>query len=170
MILDNADDLDTFCPTLNLDTAADEGTLPLQRYLPQSLKGLLLITTRDERVGKRLAGRQASIVINPMSYSEAQKLLESQMDCRTSLNIDESKTLLDALGYIPLAITQTAAFISENSITLKEYLELFTLNDSEIQSLLSEDLGDLRRDSESQSSVIRKARILFFERGKCLLI
>ncbi len=66
----------------------------------------------------------------------------------------KSSELLEVLGYLPLAITQAAAYIGENSITVLEYLEAFCAEDSDIQNLLSEDLPDLRRDFESQNSVI----------------
>jgi len=161
MVVDNADDLDTFFARPTSTSAESERTLPLKDYLPQSSRGLLLITTRDKRMSERLVGRQASIMVHRMSYPEAQELLESQTERPNSLNIDESKTLLDALEYIPLAITQAAAFISQNNITLAEYLKMFLTNDSNVQNLLDEDLGDLRRDSESQNSVIKTWKLSF---------
>lgn len=161
MVVDNADDLDTFFARPILNNAESARTLPLRDYLPQSSRGLLLITTRDNRMSERLAGRQASIMVDRMSHPEAQELLGSQTERPNTLNIDDSKTLLDALEYIPLAITQAAAFISQNRISLAEYLEIFFTSDSDVQDLLDEDLGDLRRDSESQNSVIRTWKLSF---------
>lgn len=161
MVLDNADDLDTFFARPISTVAEREPTLPLKDYLPQSSRGLLLITTRDKRMSARLAGRQASVVVHPMSYPEAQELLESQMGHPESLNTDDSKTLIDALEYMPLAITQAAAFISENNITLTEYLEMFFTNDSDVQDLLDKDHGDRKRDSESHNSAIRTWKMSF---------
>ena len=161
MVLDNADDLDTIFARPISAVAEGEYVPPLKNYLPQGSRGLLLITTRDTRVGERLTGRQASIVVNPMAYPEAQRILESQVECLDNVSIDDSKKLLDALGYIPLAITQAAAFTSENDITLQEYYEMFSTNDTDVQELLDEDHGDLRRDSESQKSVIRTWKLAF---------
>ncbi len=161
MVLDNADDLDTFFARPISTVAEGKPTLPLKDYLPQSSTGLLLITTRDKRMSARLAGTQASVVVHPMSYPEAQELLESQMGHPDSLNTNDSKTLIDALEYIPLAITQAAAFINENSISLTEYLDMFFTNDSDAQDLLDEDLGDRRRDFESQNSVARTWKLSF---------
>jgi hypothetical protein len=62
---------------------------------------------------------------------------------------------------LPLAITQAAAYISENDIPLEEYLEAFRADDSDVQDLLSEDLRDHRRGFESQSSVIRTWKVSF---------
>ena len=122
----------------------------------------MLITTRDERVAQRLAGIHASIVVQPMSPQEAQGLLEKwQTKPPGSLGSDYSKRLLEALEYIPLAITQAAAFIRENHITLTRYLEVFHTSDSDLQDLLNEDLGDLRRDTQSYNSVIKTWKISF---------
>lgn len=113
MVLDNADDMFFTRP---ISTDPDNETTPLNGYLPQSLRGSMLITTRDERLAKRLAGMHASFAVNPMSPQEAQELLEKwQTNGPGSLNQDPSRHLLEALGYIPLAITQAAAFISENT-------------------------------------------------------
>jgi hypothetical protein len=73
----------------------------------------------------------------------------------------KSSELLEVLGYLPLAITQAIAYISENNIIVEEYLEVFYIEDSEIQDLLSEDLLDLKRDFESQSLVIRTWKVSF---------
>ena len=145
MVLDNADDLNMFF-TRPTSSSADIGrTKPLANYLPRNSQGLMMITTRDNRIGERLAGRHASIIVRAMSPPEAQKLLRSQVEQSASDDNDDSRKLTDALECIPLAITQAAAFISQNSISLAEYLDLFNKNDSELQSLLDEDAGDLRR-------------------------
>lgn len=118
MILDNADDLDIFFPkptSLNPDS---DRIKPLIDYLPQSSQssqGLLLITTRDVRIGERLAGRHTSISVDPMSSLEAQDLLQYQSKRPDDANDEDTRSLVDALGHIPLAITQAAAFISERS-------------------------------------------------------
>ncbi len=162
MVLDNADDLDLFF-TRPVAAAIDTQYIPpLVDYLPRDSKGMMLITTRDERVAKRLAGIHASIVVNPMSPSEAQELLENwHIDPVGSSDDGQSTRLLEALGYIPLAITQAAAFINENQITLIKYLEMFRASDSDLQDLLDEDLGDLRRDSQNQNSVIKTWKMSF---------
>jgi hypothetical protein len=72
-----------------------------------------------------------------------------------SLDKTKSSKLLEVLGYLPLTITQAAAYISENNIIVEEYVKAIYVEDSEIQDLLTEDLLDLRRDFESQSSVIQ---------------
>ena len=161
MVLDNADDLDTFFAKPTSTVADIERTRPLSNYLPHNSQGLMLITTRDKRISQSLAGIHASIIVQPMGPSEAEELLRSQLKESHVWDNEDSGTLIDTLEYIPLAITQAAAFISENNLNLAEYLELLHANDSEVQYLLDKDLGDLRRDSESQNSVIRTWKLSF---------
>ena len=73
----------------------------------------------------------------------------------------DSSKLLNDLEYLPLAITQATAFISENGITLTEYLEALRTDDSDMKDLLSEDLEDPRRDWETKNSVIRTWKLSF---------
>ena len=161
MVLDNADDIDTFFakPTSTVDDS--ERSMPLINYLPRSSQGLMLITTRDKRISGRLTDTHTPIRVGPMSSLEAQELLLSRSKRPNGSNDDNPRILVDALEYIPLAITQAAAFIRENNLTLAEYLKLLRTDDSDLQDLLEEDLGDLRRDSESQNSVIRTWKLSY---------
>ena len=162
LVLDNADDVDIFFPTEVPDSSDSECSLPLGYYLPQSTRGSTLITTRDERLGRKLADRNALITVEPMSYQEAQDLL-GLWKIESSDNVqylDVSKNLLEALEYIPLAITQAAAFISEEHISLSEYLEMFRESNS-VEDLLIEDRGDLRRDSQSYNSIFKTWKMSF---------
>ena len=162
LVLDNADNMKIFFSTKsNLSSVGSEQTAPLINYLPRSSNGSILITTRDKRIGERLANREKAIVVSPMAGPEAEALLWSKVVQEGSLNKTKSSELLKILGYLPLAITQAAAYISENSITVDEYLEALCAEDSEMQDLLSEDLLDLRRDFESQNSVIRTWKVSF---------
>jgi hypothetical protein len=160
--LDNADDMEIFFSNkANPTSVGSEQTAPLINYFPRSSNGLTLITTRDKRVGERLANREKAIIVLPMTKPEAERLLWSKAAEEESLDKTKSRELLEVLGYLPLAITQAAAYISENNITVEEYVEAIYAEDSEIQDLLTEDLPDLRRDFESQSSVIRTWKVSF---------
>ena len=162
LVLDSADDTEVFFSTKSdPSSVGSEQTAPLVNYLPRSPNGSTLITTRDKRVGERLTNREKTIVVLPMAGQEAERLLWSKVAQEGSLDKTKSSELLELLGYLPLAITQAAAFISENSITVEEYLETLSAEDSEIQDLMSEDLPDLRRDFESQNSVIRTWKVSF---------
>ena len=161
MVLDNADDLDTFfAKTIPIGPDC-QPTKPLVDYVPLSSRGLMLITTRDGKMSRRLGGRDTPILVEAMLPSEAQDLLRSRSERSGSDNDENSRILVDELAYIPLAITQAAAFISENEISLAEYLNILHTGDSDLQDLLDEDLRDLRRDPESHNSVIRTWKISF---------
>ena len=161
LVLDNADDMETFSARSNPSSVGNKQTAPLVKYLPHSSNGSTLITTRDKRVGERLTNREKAVMVLPMAELEAERLLWSKVTQEGSLDKTKSSELLEVLGYLPLAITQAAAYISENNIKIEEYLESFRAEDSEIQDLLSEDLPDLRRDFESQNSVTRTWKVSF---------
>ena len=162
LVLDNADDMETFFSAKsNPSSVGSEQTAPLVKYLPRSSNGSTLITTRDKRLGERLTNREKVIMVLQMAEVEAERLLWSKVAQEGSLDKTKSSELLEVLGYLPLAITQAAAYISENSLTIEEYLEAFYAEDSEIQDLLNEDLPDLRRDFESQNSVTRTWKVSF---------
>lgn len=161
MIIDNADDPDVFFTKQKSSEMEVGPTRPLINYLPEVSQGSILATTRDSRMGKRLGSKGTPVVVGYMDLQEGQELLGSQLDQADSLNFEDTKALIDALGYIPLAITQAAAFIEQNNSTIAEYLEILNAKDSDLQDLLQEDSGDLRRDSESQNSVFRTWKLSF---------
>lgn len=78
-------------------------------------------------------------------------------------NVDERvlALLLIHLEYLPSAISQAVAFMSENGSTMAEYLELLTKSESESIKLLSTDLEDGRRYSYIPHSVINTWRLSF---------
>jgi Tfp pilus assembly protein PilF len=162
LVLDNADNMEIFFSTKsNMSSVGSEQTAPLVNYLPRSPNGSTLITTRDKRVGERLTNRERAVIVLPMAEPEAERLLLSKVAQEGNLDKAKSGELLKVLGNLPLAITQAAAYIDENNITIEEYLEALCSEDSEIQDLLSEDLTDLRRDFQSQNSVIRTWKVSF---------
>lgn len=157
MILDNADDSDTFFRSSPLQQAA-----PLVEYIPKSSHGSIIITTRDMRVGEKLAHRVKPISVLPLAVVEAQGLLRSKCHRGDEEKIgDEALELLEILNYLPLAITQAAAFINENGISVADYVEMLKASVSDIHDLLEEDLHDAGRDTEIQNSVFQTWKISY---------
>jgi hypothetical protein len=78
-------------------------------------------------------------------------------------NETDAKKLLHALDYMPLAITQAAAFISQRSphITLPKYLQDLQKSDTDRARLLNKHLTDTRRDGKASNSVIATWQISF---------
>ena len=168
LIVDNADDEAAFFANKSRESIQELGTLkPLARYLPKSTKGSVLVTTRDKRVGQRLAGREKAIEVLPMTAQDSKDLLQSRI-AEEDWDDADAMRLIEELTYLPLAITQAAAFISENGITISEYLELLDTSETELKDLLSEHLEDPRRDLDTENSVMRTWKLSFeqISRGK----
>ncbi|KAF7510444.1 hypothetical protein GJ744_006723 [Endocarpon pusillum] len=162
IILDNADDGETFFGTRSDGLSLEaEHRAPLVSYLPRNSKGSIIITTRDARVGERLSDREKSITVLPLVVQEAEHLLQSKLQQDAEWSEPDAAELLKLLDCLPLAITQAAAFISENRITVLKYTDILHASYSELTDLLSEDLQDPRRDLDAPSSVIRTWKLSF---------
>lgn len=162
MVLDNADNINHYWPGKyqSTDGLGDPST-NLSTYLPENLKDhCLLITTRDTRIASRLATEGKPILLQSMSKEEATRLFLSKIDNEPPEDekghIDE---LLQELDYLPLAVSQAAAFIDENCISISEYLTVLRGDDAE--EFLHEELNDSRRDEQSINSVFRTWKLSF---------
>lgn len=155
LVLDNVDDLTMFF------SKSDSLAKPISVYLPQTTDGRILITTRDRRVGERVTGRIGCIQVPPPSATEAAQLLNSKLP-DDDYDLEACSALLEKLAYLPLAITQATAFMTENNIGLFDYMDVLEAHgDLELVQILNEDSGDIRRDSENSNSVIKTWRISF---------
>jgi tetratricopeptide (TPR) repeat protein len=161
IVLDNADDADVFFNTNHDLVSKGSKSKPIASYIPHSTQGSVLITTRDQRVGERLANRVRAINVPPFTTQEAGDLLRSLLRKIDVGDEADAQELFDALAYLPLAVSQAAAFITENGITVSVYLEHLRAGDADIKDLLSEELTDSRRDAEKQNSVIQTWKLSF---------
>lgn len=76
LVLDNADDIETFSnPMSNALLVKGRSPTPLLKFLPRSPNGSMIITTRDKRIGDRLADRAKTITVPLMMSQEADNLL-----------------------------------------------------------------------------------------------
>ncbi|KAK3320465.1 P-loop containing nucleoside triphosphate hydrolase protein [Cercophora scortea] len=164
-ILDNADDESMFHgkrPSKPTPSSSSQTTTKsFARYIPQNASGsAVLITTRDRRVGERLSGRHKPVDVSAMTPAESTDLLRSKMAEEDWCEEDAMK-LVAELSHLPLAITQAAAFISENCLSIAEYLETLFAGDDDAAELLSEHLEDPRRDIDTENSVVRTWKLSF---------
>ena len=159
LVFDNADDVDLFYGPAVIAGQQKQ----IHEYIPRCEDGTTIITTRDKRVAYRLTDREDPITVPPMNISDAGALLRSKTmtDQGHRDDLTRDSELLEILGNLPLAITQAAAFISENNITVAEYLDVFATNQSEAEGLLSEEMGDHRRYSESGNSIMSTLKLSF---------
>src|SRR5580700_5628156 len=125
VVLDNADDAEIWIGSEPSQEDSPEQSAPLVNYIPRGPHGFVLITTRDSQVGKRLANaREKPIDVLPFRPIDAEILLRSKLP-DDEISQEDANEINEALDYLPLAITQAAAYLDQNSITIAEYLRLF---------------------------------------------
>ena len=159
LVVDNADNIEHWWPgKYKSGGSLDDPRKNLSKYLPdRSENGRVLITTRDNRVASKLAKEGKPIALQPMSYEEAKLLFLSKLG-RDQSNIDEAEvhSLLEELDRLPLAMSQAAAFIEENSVSIADYKIAVQMKDAAVaEEFLHEELDDSRRDEDSVNSVFR---------------
>lgn len=139
LVVDNMDDMDMF--------------VGLHRYLPESESGLTLFTTRSRDVALSVAGPDI-IDLAEMSSYEAMGLLEKSLVRKDLLHDTVVSTeLLRELTYLPLAITQAAAYLNRNNMTISTYIRLLQTTEQDMVSLMSREFYDSTRYVNSQNAV-----------------
>ena len=166
MMVDNADDATVFKNKVAeaiQDTVSQSTTLPsLESFTPQTQHGRVIFTSRSEDVASWLTGGHKNIIrIEPMNPEEGLDLFKSKV---TSRYTEESMTsLLGALEYMPLAISQAAAYINRlgSRGSIPKYLEQFHRSENSRASLLEREASDIRRDADARHSIIVTWQISF---------
>ncbi|KXJ84832.1 hypothetical protein Micbo1qcDRAFT_226208 [Microdochium bolleyi] len=163
MILDNADDVEVFFSRRHdrAGAAVSKQRL-LASLLSESTNGKILITSRNRAAAERLAGSWGSVIfMQRMDVDQATQLLQTKL--RDKYEEEAAGQLAQALEYIPLAITQAAAYIARRwpRISCSTYLDYFRKSEKKKKSLLNQDLGDLRRDGTAANSVVVTWQITF---------
>jgi tetratricopeptide (TPR) repeat protein len=165
LILDNVDDAGFLLeaqPHSN-GQPRDSCTSPrrLLDYLPRSQNGSVLVTTRSKDAALQLVEARNIIVVEPLEREDALKLFDKKLAQADDLG--EIAELAYTLEYMPLAIVQAAAYISQRvpRCSARQYLEEFRKSDREKTSLLDNEAGHLRRDREAKNSIILTWHISF---------
>ena len=127
LILDNADNLAAF-GVGRTQSGRDQGQgaeekHTLYDFVPRGPAGTVLWTSRDRKIGGSLVGAPRALNVASMSEGEARMLLETVM-CR---EIDEEEShnalaLLAELEWLPLAVSQAAAYMRRTTTPIGEYL------------------------------------------------
>ncbi len=158
MILDNADDESVFYTQREHGHGVASGSShskpTLASFLPQSQNGSILITSRHKDVALKLTGRDKDIIrIQHMDQNQGLALLRNKLSHPLDEPVSE---LLDALDYMPLAITQAAAHINKHwpRTTISSYTRELRISDKKREKLLSQAAMDLRRDEEASNSIL----------------
>ncbi|KAF5001729.1 hypothetical protein FDECE_10862 [Fusarium decemcellulare] len=142
-IVDNADDEE-----LILGSAEKSG---LEEHLPQSENGITLLTTRSGQVAGEFAQSDA-IDIQQMEQAEAITLLKKSLVQKLQ---DESLAieLLTYLTFLPLAITQAAAYLNQTRAPIRTYLGLLRNAEDHDMRVLEREFRDNTRYRGSQNAV-----------------
>ncbi|EAQ84027.1 hypothetical protein CHGG_10431 [Chaetomium globosum CBS 148.51] len=116
----------------------------------------------DNDLASRLTGRRQNIIeVGPMVQMDALTLLERKLG--SILNTDAAAKLVRALDFIPLAISQAAAYIQARAprSSLEKYLSECQESERKRSRLLEHDAGDLRRDGGASNAILTTWQISF---------
>ena len=111
-------------------------------------------------MGTRLVDGRGVISVSALDTEEGRGLVCKRLQ-DDDLDGDDVERLLQTLDHVPLAISQATAFMQENSLGVKEYLEILLKGDAELNDLLHEEYHDPARDPEIHNSIFRTWRISF---------
>ncbi|KAL3475217.1 purine and uridine phosphorylase [Aspergillus californicus] len=145
LILDNADDMNMWTKGTHARALTD--------FLPQSEQGHIVFTTRSRKVAVELVSFHVILISEPDIASAVEILRSSLIEESLVDDTDITTTLLQQLAFLPLAISQAAAYINQNNITLREYIELLDEQESDVIKLLGKDFGNEGRYREIQNLV-----------------
>ncbi|PVH69399.1 TPR-like protein [Cadophora sp. DSE1049] len=138
LVFDNADDINMWTGQVE----SKPGSERLIDHLPKSKYGCVLFTSRDRKTAVKLAQRNV-VQLTEMGEEIAMQLLQKCLiDPGLVNDSSETKTLLQELTHLPLAIVQAAAYINENGIAFADYLSLLADQEEEVIELLSEEFED----------------------------
>jgi hypothetical protein len=148
IVLDNADDRDVWLASADAEFAAGKSSKALVNFLPRGQHGQIIITTRDSQLGHNLLeGRHDPIHVARLGSLDSRTLLQSKLS--KDIDHEDADELVKSLEYLPLAISQAAAYLKQIETTASEYLELFRAGLNDVPDLLEESIHDPSRDRES---------------------
>ena len=140
------------------DLAANEW----QDVLPKSSNGSVLITSRSRQAAFELVGEDEHILeVKPMSERYALALFRRKLQGEDNEN--EVLELLQNLDYMPLAISQAAAYIRLRAprTTVSKYLNDLRRSEKVRAILLNVAVRDRRRDGRASNSVLGTLQVSF---------
>ena len=159
LVLDNVDDARFLLNTQA--TNSKTTSRPLHEYLPHCERGSILVTSRNKEAARKLVEQRNIIRVKPMDKAEGRALFEKKLGAQE--DSDNVAELAAALDYMPLAIVQAAAYISQRAprSSVATYLDEYTKSERKQTSLLNYDGGQLQLDWEAKHSIIITWQISF---------
>ncbi|BCR87174.1 uncharacterized protein ACHE_31161A [Aspergillus chevalieri] len=156
LIFDNADDSDMWMKDSGAASA-------LRDFLPYNTQGHIIFTTRNRKLAVKLASSDV-VHVRELDEKAGLEFLERSLIEGSLLNDHHAMiTLLEQLTFLPLAVTQAAAYMNENSIGVSDYLLLLQEQEADVVELLSEDFDDDGRYKDTQNPVAMTWLISFHQ-------
>ncbi|KAL2263130.1 hypothetical protein VTK26DRAFT_8100 [Humicola hyalothermophila] len=152
VVVDNLDDGSIF----------DADDPYLARLLPQSRNGFTLITSRTFNMAQQLTGSARNIwSLPPLSEDCALELFRAKLvdEC----DEEEGRELVRLMDYMPLAISQAAAYINHRAsrVSVAEYMEMFKSSEGREKLLSWDDYADLQRYQDASNSILQTWMLTF---------
>ena len=166
MIIDNADDAEMFFGPDKNDSQGSRyvseptTTTTLGQYIPDCCHGTILVTTRNRKAGIKLTRSQGMIQVLEMDELLSIDLVRKTLDVE-DIQKDDIRDLVALLDYLPLALVQAAAYIQENSLSVKKYISILKAGNRHVVELLSENFEAFGRDTEIPNAVAATWMISF---------
>ena len=175
IVLGNADDVDFLLQpsiaTVGKQAESSTGAFrhALFHQFPTCSHGSMLITSRSRPSALRLVEDRDIVIVPPMDIEDAVALLNKKLDDSSKVEstvsdqTEELRKLATALEYMPLALTQAAAYIRRKRprCSVSRYLGMLQRSEKSEHGLLEQEGGDLRRDHEAKNSIILTWQISF---------
>jgi tetratricopeptide (TPR) repeat protein len=157
LVFDNADDINMWIDTPGSEQKSDS----LIDYLPKSRQGCIVFTTRNMNAAVDLA-QQNIVEMSEMSEGVAMQMLQNYLINKDLINnARDAKALLAQLTYLPLAISQAAAYINKTRQTLAKYLALLAEQEGDVVELLSMNFEDEGRYRDVKNPIATTFLISF---------
>ncbi|OJJ77926.1 hypothetical protein ASPBRDRAFT_61389 [Aspergillus brasiliensis CBS 101740] len=143
LILDGTDDME-----MCLDDSSTAS--PLRNLLPSNPHGRIIFTNRNRKLAVKLASHDVIHVRELDEMAGVELLQKSLIQQNPIQDRAVAAYLVNQLAFLPLAITQAAAYINENGIEVYDYLLLLGEPEEDVVELLSE---DFQADGRYEDSV-----------------
>ncbi|EXJ53772.1 uncharacterized protein A1O5_13021 [Cladophialophora psammophila CBS 110553] len=152
MIVDNADDFDMFFKSSNAEGKRSFSGR-LADYIPDCAHGAVLLTTRDKKVGIGMVKMSSLLQVKRMADMEAIGLVRKILEDEDEYKKEDITQLANKLEYIPLALTQAAAFIWENTLSIQRYLQRYEESRLNALKLLGHSAASTMAEDEARNAV-----------------
>jgi tetratricopeptide (TPR) repeat protein len=136
---------------------------PLKNIIPRNESGHVLFTSRNRQLALKLAA--SNVVSVPDVDQKTAKEIFRKLLIRKDLLQDDYVTsaLLEQLAFLPLAISQAAAYINQNDISLARYMSLLGEHEGSTMELLGGEFADDGRYAGIQNTVATTWLISFLQ-------